>query len=205
MKEILPVEDKRFKEYGQIIENPFINELMELSKGLDMPESGAKYLTSVEAFERDNIVSYFSEVFGKMDVQIGCCWGYNTKLNALEWHKSTEINCALTDMVLMVGKLQDMEDGFYDTKNIEYFLLKAGQSVELYQTTLHFCPVQASKSGFKTAVILPKGTNVPLESPLFGGRLTHKNKWMVCHKENSKAVSMGRVVGLKGENLELIL
>ena len=75
--------------------------------------------------------------------------------------------------------------------------------MELYQTTLHFCPAQTDKKVFYNVVILPKGTNEPLERPTKDKRLTHKNKWLICHPESTKMIALGRQVGLKGENITL--
>ena len=47
---------------------------------------------------------------------IGYCNGKNRKLNALEYHRSSEVNVAVTDMILLTGMEQDIgEDFTYDT------------------------------------------------------------------------------------------
>ena len=43
-----------------------------------------------------------------MPIQIGYCNGNNNKLNGLEYHRDSEINIAVTDMVLMIGMEQDL-------------------------------------------------------------------------------------------------
>ena len=47
-----------------------------------------------------------------MPIQIGYCNGPNSTLNGLEYHKSSEINIAITDMVLLLGKVQEVENNF---------------------------------------------------------------------------------------------
>ena len=71
-----------------------------------------------------------------MPIQIGYCNGHNTKLNALEYHRDSEINVAATDAVLMLGSLQDVkEDHTYDTSLVEAFSVPAGPAVEVFATT----------------------------------------------------------------------
>lgn len=71
-----------------------------------------------------NVYDVMSKVvYGDMPVQIGYCNGHNQKLNAVEYHRSSEINVAATDMILLLGKQQDIkEDYTYDTADIEAFL-----------------------------------------------------------------------------------
>ena len=199
---IYRVTDQEFLPYGRVVGNPFMEDFCIITQNILPPEQGCVYIPSIEEMEKV-ARSYYEEVFGQMPVQIGLCYGRNTLLNALEWHKSSEINCALTDFVLMLGKMEEMKNGFYDTANIKCFLINRGESVELYQTTLHFCPAQTDKKVFYNVVILPKGTNEPLERPTKDKRLTHKNKWLICHPESTKMIALDRQVGLKGENITL--
>ena len=117
----------------------------------------------------------------------------NDTLNALEWHKSSEVHCALEDMVLLLGDMRDMKDGVFDTKNIKAFSVKKGESVEIYQTTLHFCPVLPCGGVFKNVVILPRGTNTPLTKQSGDKKLVARNKWLICHPECKKQTELGRV------------
>lgn len=75
--------------------------------------------------------------YGGLPIEIGYCNGHNKKLNGLEYHRSSEINVAVTDMVLLIGHQQDVEKDFtYDTSKVEAFLVPAGTAVEVYATTL---------------------------------------------------------------------
>ncbi len=78
----------------------------------------------------------------------------------MEYHRDSEVNVALTDLILILGKEQDIEaDGTYQTEKMEAFLVPAGTVVEVYATTLHYAPCNVNGNKFCTAVILPKGTN----------------------------------------------
>ena len=149
--------------------------------------------------------------FGEMLVQIGYCNGHNSLLNAVEYHRSSEINVAATDAILLVGMEQDIEDDFtYDTAKMEAFLLPAGAAVELYATTLHYAPCGVKGAGFQVAVVLPKGTNYPLNKEHAKADsavqnedilLAATNKWLIGHAEGG--LDAGAFIGLKGRNLNV--
>ena len=145
------------------------------------------------------------KAYGEMPIQIGYCNGHNKLLNALEYHRDSEINIAATDAVLMLGKQEDITpDMTYDTSKVVAFLVPAGTAVEVYATTLHYAPCDPDGTGFKVAVVLPRGTNEALKSEHKGGvedsHLTAVNKWLLGHPEG---VNEGDPLGLIGENLSL--
>ena len=138
-------------------------------------------------------------------IQIGYCNGDNHKLNALEYHRSSEIDIAATDLILLLGRQQDIEEGdIYDTAKAEAFFVPAGTAVELYATTLHYAPCSVAEGGFRCVIVLPKGTNedLPFEPAKEGENrlLTAVNKWLIAHEE---AGIEGAFCGLRGENLEV--
>ena len=92
----------------------------------------------------------------------------------------------------------------YDTSLMEAFRIPSGTAVELYATTLHYAPCNASAGGFLVAVVLPKDTNEALEHPHTGGEdalLAAKNKWLIGHPEGG--LPEGSYIGLTGENLDI--
>ena len=123
----------------------------------------------------------------------------------IEYHRNSEINIAVTDMILLLGWLPDVTDEFtYDTAKIEAFKVPAGTVVEMYETTLHYAPCNAADGGFKCVVILPKGTNTPIDFTIAADGedklMTAKNKWLIAHEE---AAIKGAFNGLRGENISL--
>ena len=140
-----------------------------------------------------------------MPVQIGYCNGNNELLNAVEYHRDSEINIAVTDAIMLWGSQQDITEDFtYDTSKIEAFLIPAGTAVECYATTLHYAPCNADGNRFKVVVVLPKGTNTDIEK---GTQYTPedkllfaRNKWLIGHKD---AAIAGAFNGLVGENLHV--
>ena len=200
---IYSIHDKEFAKYGKVIPAPYFVELKKASDSIPVPETGSLYKASEPTFETEQITAYYKEVFGMMDVQVGYCWGRNDILNALEWHKNSEVAVALSDLVMLLGDLTEMENGEYDTSKIKAFAFKEGESAELYATTLHFSPARSDGKVFKNVVVLPRGTNLPLEKPSQDRFLHAINKWIIVHSDFKRLVDMGRVVGLKGENIKL--
>ena len=146
-----------------------------------------------------------NKAYGGLPIQIGYCNGHNKKLNAVEYHRNSEVNVAVTDLVLLIGWQQDIEDDFtYDTSKIEAFLVPAGTAIEVYATTLHYAPCNVNESGFQCVVVLPAETNTELtfETAKTGedSLMTAKNKWLIAHEEAGIA---GAFNGLKGENITL--
>ena len=184
------VADDAFRRYGKVLEGYDFTELLKEMKHTPVPED-VTYVPSVEEMEALPVAK---ELQNK---------GYNKKLNGLEYHRSSEINVAVTDLVLLIGHQQDVEKDFtYDTSKVEAFLVPAGTAIEVYATTLHYAPCHVNESGFQCVVVLPKGTNTELtfEKAAEGEDklLTAKNKWLIGHEE---AAIEGAFNGLKGENV----
>lgn len=198
---IYRVTDKEFARYGRVLSLD-VQGLIEAARDIPMPESGSVYHASEEAFEALPVAREIADAcFGELPTQIGYCYGHSNRLNALEWHKSSEINVAVTDLVLLLGDVRDMDDnGEYDSAKVQAFLLKQGESVEIYATTLHFCPIEAHERGFGCVVALPVGTNTDLQDKPDDPRLFRKNKWIIAHKENEALLARGVVGGIYGEN-----
>ena len=208
--EIISVADKRFKKYGRVIKNIDFGTLVDAMKETFIPEK-VTYEPTVENLEKLEVAAEIkNKFFGELPIQIGYCNGHNELLNAVEYHRSSEINVAATDAILILGNLWDVEDDFtYDTSKMEAFLVPAGNAVELYATTLQYAPCGVDHKGFQVAVILPRGTNFELTTehakcPLCGGEdalITAANKWLIGHEEGG--LPKGSFIGLKGKNLNV--
>jgi len=203
---ILNVTDAAFRKYGRVVKGIDFSELVQkLNDSTPLPE-GVVYEPSIAEFEALPVATQVQDkLFGELDIQIGYCNGHNALLNALEYHRSSEINVAATDAVLMLGWQQDVTDDFtYDTDKVEAFLVPAGTAVELYATTLHYAPCNPDNKGFKVGVILPKGTNYPLakeHKDLEDALITATNKWLIGHAEGG--LDAGAHIGLIGKNLNI--
>ena len=203
--QIYEVTDPLFKEYGKIIDSVELTELLAEMKHTPVPED-VVYVASEPKLEALAVMKELTDkTYGELPIQIGYCNGHNRKLNALEYHRSSEVDVAATELVLMLGKQQDITEEFtYDTSKVKAFRVPAGTAVELYATTLHYAPCHTEKDGFQCTIILLKGTNLDLEKDHQGGEdghLTAKNKWLLGHPEGG--LPEGSPMGLIGENLSL--
>ena len=202
--EIKKVTDPEFRKYGKIVEKiDFSGLIRALEEKTPLPEA-VVYEPSVEALEAESVFQLLEgKAYGEMPVQIGYCNGHNHKLNALEYHRSSEINVAATDAILLVGHQQDITPEFtYDTFLVEAFLLPKGTAVEVYATTLHYAPCSVGNQGFRVGIILPRGTNYPLKDVHAGWEdqlLAATNKWLIGHPEGG--LPEGSHLGLVGENI----
>lgn len=202
---IQKVTDPAFRKYGKVLEGYDFTGLIKEMKHTPVPED-VIYVPSVEELEALDIMKDLqNKGYGGLPVQIGYCNGHNKKLNAVEYHRNSEINVAVTDLVLLIGHQQDIEpDHTYDTSKIEAFLVPAGTGIEVYATTLHYAPCHVNEGGFQCVVVLPKGTNTDLtfqtEKTGEDSLMTAKNKWLIAHEDAKIA---GAFNGLKGENITI--
>ena len=199
------VADASFRKYGKVLEGYDFSALLKEMKHTPVPDD-VVYVPSVEELEALDVAKELqNKGFGGIPVEIGYCNGHNKKLNAVEYHRSSEINLAATDAVLILGSEADVTDDFtYETSKMEAFRIPAGTAVEVYATTLHYAPCHVDDAGFQVAVILPKGTNYPLDEAHAGGEdalLTAKNKWLIGHAEGG--LPEGSHIGLIGKNLNV--
>ena len=203
--EIISVKEKEFKEYGKVIEGLDVAQLLQKMQKTPLPDDVIYEPSdaSLEALEVCEVLR--RSVYGGLPVQIGYCNGHNEKLNGLEYHRSPEINIAVTDMILLLGKQQDIEsDDTYDTAKVKAFFVPAGTVIEVYATTLHYAPCSTGNAGFRVVIVLPRDTNLPLDAAHEGGEdghLTAKNKWLIGHPEGG--LPEGSPLGLIGENITL--
>ncbi len=194
------VEDPAFAAYGRVLDLD-TREIVETGLRVPMPESGVVYEASREDFESLAIAeSIQEECFGELPVQVGYCTGQSYCLNGWEWHTCSEVNVAVTDLVLILGLRGDIRDGRIDSSTAKAFLLKKGTAVEVYATSLHYCPCKVHNSGFGCVVALPKGTNLPLSRKHTDPLLRAKNKWLIAHVDNQPLIDRGTVPGITGEN-----
>lgn len=204
--EIKKITDAAFRKYGRVVQEIDFRELTEaLLKDTPLPE-GVAYEPSIEKLEATGTARELQRrTYGELPIQVGYCNGHNYKLNAVEYHRSSEINVAATDAILILGMQQDITDDFtYDTGRMEAFFVPAGTAVEIYATTLHYAPCSASEEGFKVGIVLPAGTNYPLKEAHQGWEdslLTAQNKWLIGHEEGG--LDAGAHIGLTGKNLDI--
>ena len=204
--QIQHVTDASFSKYGRVLLDYPVEKLIEAMKKTEMPDD-VVYVPSVKELEDlDEVKKWVQSFGGGLDWQVGYCNGHNQKLNALEYHRSSEINVAVTDLILLIGMEKDItSDLTYDTALVEAFLVPAGTMIEVYATTLHYAPCGVEGKGFQCVVGLPKGTNTDLEETLESAGedrlLFAKNKWLIGHPQGG--LPKDAWIGLQGENITI--
>ena len=206
--QIYSVLDPEFIPYGRVLDGYDTSELLRAMEQIPLPEQGTAYRPGIESLEACGIFRELEQrAYGGMPIQLGMCWGRNTKLNCLEYHRDSEFNIGTHDFILLLARRDEIEGGVLDTAKVKAFRVPAGAVLEVYATTLHFAPCHVDgETGFRVAVLLPLGTNT--EKPAIEPQndedrmLWARNKWLLAHPESRQA-GLGAWIGLKGENIDL--
>ena len=167
-----------------------------------MPKDGTLYISDDAELRKLSIFNKLEKEYFKKPIQTGYVNGYNSFMNSTEWHKCPEINIPTRDIVLLLGRKEDLKDNKLDSSKLVPFLLKKGEAILVYDGTLHYTPCKYTKDGYKCLVVLEEGTNYPLDEPSNDPLLLMKNKWLICHKDSDEA-KQGAFIGITGENIEI--
>ena len=208
---ILPITDISFERYGQLLNGFDPAEMIQRSLAACPGSQATEYEPSVSLLEAPCAFNQamIEQIYGGMPIQVGWCYGKNNRLGALEYHKGNEVNVCITDMVLLVGHVQDIiwgETISYDTAQVKAFYAPAGTVVELPAWNLHYAPIQITSSEeFISLVYLPKGTNTELSfSPAKQGEaqlLFAVNKWLLAHPDDEALTEAKAYPGLSGNDI----
>jgi len=206
---IYSIHDPEFAPYGKILPGYDTAQLLKtLDQVVPLPD-GVEYVPSQPELEALPIAGQLSaNAYGGMPIQLGWCSGHNTRLNCLEYHRDSELNCGAQDFILLVAKEDEVIGGQLDTARVKAFLAPAGEIVEVYATTLHYAPCSAKAgAGFKVLIALPRGTNGPRpeHTPLNteDKTLWACNKWLLAHAGSTEA-AQGAHIGLRGVNIDIL-
>lgn len=206
--EIFSVFDPAFEAYGRVLDAAVDGDFSVRFAALPIPEEGNRYEASVPELEQTDFVKSIRHgVFGDMDIEAGYCNGRGHKLNALEYHKGSEVNYSATGLVLLLALPGQLHDGRLNSAEVKGFYLPPFVPVEIFPMILHFAPCRTGADGFNCLVILERGVNSPAEKVDTSARgeeklLWMRGKWMICHADSPQA-RLGAYVGIFGENLTL--
>ncbi len=209
--DLLSVEADAFRRYGRLLTRYDASAVIAQAKMLLPSSEGVVYEPSIPPLEEKScfLTAITQEVFGGMPVQVGWCYGQNLQMSGLEYHKGSEVNVCLSDLILLVGDVQDVvygEEIRYDTEQVAAFYAPAGSVVEFFPWNLHFAPIHVRKGGsFAALVYLPRGTNEPLPfaAPRVGESklLFAVNKWLIVHPGATELVAQGAYAGMLGDDI----
>lgn len=206
---LFDVRDPEFAPYGRVLdfETTALDAAM---RSTPLPETGNRYVASLPELEALPLRKELAErVFGGMEVQAGTCNGHGHLLNALEYHKCSEVNYSSRGLVLLLALPSQLKDGRLDARDVVGFCLPPQVMIEIHPLVLHFAPCRVLEEGFDCLVVLERGTNAPLgrvdtTAPGEQKLLWMRNKWLTCHPDSPQAKN-GAFVGISGDNLDLRL
>lgn len=126
---IYNITDKEYEAYGRVLTKDYqVDALVKEMEKTPAPDH-VIYIASdagLEALDQAKVLQ--ESFFGGMPIQVGYCNGTNHKLDACEYHRCSELGVAITDLILLLGKLQDVTlEHYYDTDNIQAFLYRQEQ------------------------------------------------------------------------------
>ena len=209
MRAVYSVKDEEFKAYGRVYcgLDAEVQQLLHALAETPLPD-GTAYVAQEPLLENLPAKEAISvSCYGGMPVQLGWCNGRNTKLNCLEYHRDSEFNLGTEDFILLLARMEEIQDGKLDTARVKAFRVPAGTLVEVYATTLHYAPCQVDPyKGFRVMVALPRGTNLNKPDGVIAGgdsaQLWACNKWLLAHPQSAEA-AQGAYQGLTGTNIDL--
>ena len=109
---IYPVTDPVFRHYGRILDGFDTSSLLDAMAEIPLPEEGTAYKPGIETLEAvDLFPALRDRAYGGMPIQLGMCWGRNTRLNCLEYHRDSEVNIGWRDFILLLARQEEIEDG----------------------------------------------------------------------------------------------
>ncbi|MBQ3662980.1 MAG: DUF4867 family protein [Clostridia bacterium] len=207
---IYDVNDPAFMPYGRIIALDDPEPLSQALTACPIPETGNRYVASEPGLENLAVTSRIRRlVYGEMPIEAGYCNGRGFKMNAMEYHRCSEVNFTTTGLVLLLALPGQIRNRVLDSSEVVGFYLPPQTAVEILPNVLHFAPCRVTPDGFNCLVVLERGTNEELDevdTKADGeeAMLWKRNKWLLCHPESPQA-SNGAFVGITGENLTVFL
>lgn len=213
--------DAAFSPFGRVIfadekasevpENVPRMDLSDLEKALnetEIPAEGNHYEPSIPALEKTRLLSYLP-AYPEKGPQAGYTNGRGDEMNAMEYHRCSEFNYSTTGLVLLLALPEDLHEGRMSADAVRGFYLPKDVVVEVYPMVLHFAPCRVLDSGYRSLVVLERGTNLPVARPdakkvpfTEDNLLFAANKWLTCHPDSPQAKE-GAFIGISGENIRV--
>ncbi|QQP70063.1 DUF4867 family protein [Carnobacterium sp. CS13] len=205
---IYNVTDPEFKVFGNLLSGYDLTEIQKYAKeNIKIPKEGNIYRPSNAELENFEVIKEIeSDVYAGLPIEAGECAGQNSSFSAFEFHQGSEVNIVLTDIIMVLGKREQIINGYFNAQeDAELFFVPAGSIVEMYSTTLHYSPCKVDENGFEIIVILIKGSNESLKSNFKSrnNQVVKMNKFQMVHKSRKDKIEQGIKVGLSGELIKI--
>lgn len=203
---IYAITDDQFEPYGRLLSLDVkdVIEHLATEEAVFSQLPKAQYVVDREDLHSFSVFSEIQrEVFGELPIQVGVVQGRNQAATGTEFHQGSEVNIAVTDCLLVLGKKEKLlAEGKIDIKDMDIFYVPKGTVIEVYSSTLHYTPIEANGNGFSLVVVLIKGTNTDIDAKK-GTMLTKKNKWYICHPSQKQKIEQGALPLFTGDLLTI--
>ena len=205
------IDEKLFQRYARLVQSPvFAGIASYIDEHTIVPERNT-YVADIPELHTKETDEALAMYYGGLVPQIGYCNGPNWTMNGSEYHKGPELTIAITDCLMWWMLPEDLVDfDHVDSSCANVFYIPKGCAFLLKPEILHLAPCKVDSKGYKTVIILPMGTNTPLDPEVKArykangdpeAKLLHmKNKYMITHRDWEPLVSQGVHIGLLGEN-----
>lgn len=183
-KKALSIHSDEFHTYGNVITTKNIDPLLKYLKDeITLPHDRIEYVRSDERLNHHAAVSDIQrQIYGNMPVQAGYVCGINTTQDGFEYHQGSEVIIAASDFFLFLGKREFMQDDTFNGELAQPFFVPKKSVIELYSTTLHYCPISINAQPFSAAIILLDGTNEDIHDENKPAMLSKRNTWFIAHE-----------------------
>lgn len=186
-KYVYRVDDNEFSQYARVVRNVDCSELLVNMENVIITDD-INYVASNEFLENGSAFDAIrTNIFMGEDIQIGYCVGKNKKNSKMEYHQTKEVIIAATDIYVTLGKIQDINnDEMVKEKNLKTFMVPKGTVIEIAPKVLHYAPCAVDDEGYRSVIVLHKGTNTLLNDCENKGtdiHLSAHNKWIYDIKE----------------------
>ncbi len=200
------IKNDSFRPYGEIVEGYDLSDIINYMKNYTEIPDGCEYCPTVSAMEKTEAAKKIVAVYcGGMPAQFGYTNGKTASLDALEYHKASELVIAVTDLIVLVALRSEIVDNKLDSSLVKAFYVPEGTAFEMYATTLHYAPVRVYDEGYKSVVVLPRGTNYDIEKNSLDALLWGTNKWLIAHPDVKSLVDEGAAAWICGDNIHINL
>ena len=161
------VDEPLFRRYARLVESPVFAEVAAyIDRTTTVPERNT-YVADVPELHTPETDAALSAFYGGLVPQIGWCNGPNFSMNGSEYHKGPELTIAITDCLMWWMLPEDLVDfDHVDSSKAEVFYIPQGCAFLLKPEILHLAPCKVDSRGYKTVIILPMGTNRPIDPEL---------------------------------------
>ena len=211
MIKLIDIDNELFEDFGKVVDYDILSNENRVAMSTyykeqtEAPAEGNVYQADDAEAHGLKGVEILKKLAPYDEAQVGYCHGNSTAVNALEWHEGSEVFYAATPCVLYLGHPRDLVETegklTFDTEKLVAVSLKAGDCIMLDSGVLHFAPVKITEEPFRSMIMLPKGTNTPLESKK-EGHLFMNNKWLIAHGDRQDLVDKGAWPGVLGKNYD---